>query len=132
MQQHCHKGVTTLFKTELPDELEIKTNEEALEKLISHLLNYSARFTHKGSISLSCALDENNLRFSVIDTSAGMGNKPKEHQIGMFAEQGNSIRYVGMNFNICQSITRLLHGRIWHDNTYLGGTCFHVEIPLNA
>lgn len=132
VQQRCHKGVTTLFKTELPDELEIKTNEEALEKLLSHLLNYSARFTHKGSISLSCALDENNLRFSVIDTSAGMGNKPKEHQIGMFAEQGNSIRYVGMNFNICQSITRLLHGRIWHDNTYLGGTCFRVEIPLNA
>ena len=47
----------------------------------------------------------------------------------MFAEHGHSVRYVGMNFNICQSITRLLHGRIWHDTEYKKGTRFCVEIP---
>jgi light-regulated signal transduction histidine kinase (bacteriophytochrome) len=47
----------------------------------------------------------------------------------MFTEHSNEIRYVGMNFNICQSITRLLHGRIWHDKEYTEGTRFCFEIP---
>jgi light-regulated signal transduction histidine kinase (bacteriophytochrome) len=47
----------------------------------------------------------------------------------MFSEEGNTVRYVGMNFSICQSITRLLHGRIWHDVGYKEGTRFCFEIP---
>ena len=53
----------------------------------------------------------------------------KGNIIGMFAEQGNKIRYVGMNFNICQSISRLLHGRIWHDTDYTNGTRFCFVAP---
>ena len=34
-----------------------------------------------------------------------------------------------MNFSIWQSITRLLHGRIWHDLEYANGTRFCIEIP---
>lgn len=130
-QEYCHKGVTAMFSTTLPDDAVITTNPDALEALLTHLLNYSARFTQRGSVKLSVEEDGDNLRFSVMDTSAGMGKKSHDHVVGMFAEHGNSIRYVGMNFNICQSITRLLKGRIWHDATYKEGTCFRVEIPKN-
>lgn len=128
-QEHCHKGVTAVFSSDLPDDMEITTNADALEKLLTHLLNYSARFTNSGNITLACADDGDNVKFSVTDTSSGLGNKPKEHFVGMFAEQNNTVRYVGMNFNICQSITRLLHGRIWHDIGYTNGTRFCFEIP---
>ena len=128
-QEYCHKGVTSVFQTELPDDLEIITNADALKKLLTHLLNYSSRFTYKGTIKLSCTDSGENVRFSITDTSAGLGQKPKDHYVGMFAEHNNSIRYVGMNFNICQSITRLLRGRIWHDADYTSGTRFCVEIP---
>ena len=128
-QEYCHKGVTSVFQTELPDDLEIITNADALNKLLTHLLNYSSRFTYKGTIKLSCTDSGENVRFSITDTSAGLGQKPKDHYVGMFAEHNNSIRYVGMNFNICQSITRLLRGRIWHDADYTSGTRFCVEIP---
>jgi len=128
-QEHCRKGVNTLFLTELDEDIEIRTNREALEKLLTHLLNYAARFTYRGTIKLECVENDKNIRFSVSDTSAGLGKKPKEYTVGMFAEHGNTVRYVGMNFNICQSITRLLKGRIWHDASYNEGTCFRVEIP---
>ena len=128
-QEYCHKGVTSVFQTELPDDLEIITNADALKKLLTHLLNYSSRFTYKGTIKLSCTDSGENVRFSITDTSAGLGQKSKDHYVGMFAEHNNSIRYVGMNFNICQSITRLLRGRIWHDADYTSGTRFCVEIP---
>jgi hypothetical protein len=132
IQEHCHKDVSTIYKTELPDDFAIKTNSEALEKLLMHLLNYSARFTFNGLITLTCDDMGDSVRFSVSDTSAGLGNKPKNHEVGMFVEHGHSIRYVGMNFNICLSITRLLHGRIWRDISYTNGTRFLFEIPKEA
>ena len=57
------------------------------------------------------------------------GGQQKNRFVGRFSEDGNKIRYVGMNFNICQSITRLLHGRIWHDVEYTPGTRFCFELP---
>jgi len=128
-QMRCHNGVVVLFQTELEDDFEFQTNTDALKKLLIHLLNYSARFTNKGSIKLSCADAGENVRFVVSDNSAGLGGDSKGHVIGMFSEMDNKIRYVGMNFNICQSITRLLHGRIWHDTEYTDGTRFCFEIP---
>ena len=128
-QAHCYKGVTMLYQTDLPDDFEIKTNFDALKQLLSHLLNYSARFTRNGTVKLSCMDAGENVRFTVTDTSAGLGSEKKNHLVGMFSERNNKIRYVGMNFNICQSITRLLHGRIWHDTDYTDGTRFCFELP---
>ena len=127
-QNHCRKDVMTTFQTELPDDFEIKTNAEALEKLLTHLLNYSARFTHNGSITLKCEEQGEFVRFSVTDTGMNLDNRSKNRFLDLFAVQGDTIRYVGMNFNIWQSITRLLHGRIWHDVEYTKGTRFCVEI----
>ena len=128
-QSRCHKGVTVLFQTELEDDFEFQTNSDALKKLLTHLLNYSARFTQKGTVKLSCYDAGESIRFDVTDTSAGLGGQSHAQVIGMFSEKDNKIRYVGMNFNICQSITRLLHGRIWYDADYTQGTRFCFEVP---
>ena len=128
-QNHCRKEVTCEFLTEFDDDFEMTTNSDALERLLTHLLNYSVRYTHQGVIKLKCEEAGANVRFSVTDTSLGLGNKPKNHVVGMFAEEEDTVRYVGMNFNICQSITRLLHGRIWHDVDNTNGTRFIFEIP---
>ena len=131
-QAHCYKTVAVIFQTTLPDDYEIKSEPEALKKLLAHLLNYSARFTRKGYIKLTCSdsgEDGENVLFSITDTSVGFGSESETNVIGMFSEQGNKIRYVGMNFNICQSITRLLHGRIWYDAEYTKGIRFCCEIP---
>ena len=128
-QAHCHKGVTTILQTDVADDFEIRTNADAVKQLITHLMNYAARFTEKGFIVLRVEEDGDNMLFSVTDTSAGLSGKSSTHIIGMFAEHEHKVRYVGMNFNICQSITRLLRGRIWHDTEYTHGTRFCVEIP---
>lgn len=93
--------------------------EEALEKLLVHLLNDAARFTEKGMIWLKCADLGEYVRFSITDTS------------NTDAEEDNG-RFTDMNINICQSISRLLHGRIWRDTEYTNGIRFIFEIPTNS
>jgi len=126
-QKHCHSGVITVFQTDLPDGFEIKTNFKALEKLLTLLLNDSSRFTRKGLIRLKCVESGENVSFSITDSSSGIGNKPKSQFAGLFGEEDDTNRYT--NINICQSISRLLHGRIWHDVEYKDGTRFYFVIP---
>ena len=128
-QEHCSSGVVTVFQTEFSDDFEIRTNPKALEKLLTLLLNDSSVFTRKGIIKLKCADAGENVNFSITDTSMGFGNKSNGQLSGLFGEEENAERYVSMNFNICQSISRLLHGRIWHDTEYTDGTRFLFEIP---
>lgn len=128
-QNHCNKSVTTVFMTEFSDEFEILSNPEALEKILTHLLNDSSRFTHDGMIKLQCTDAGDYIRFTITDTSSGHSSKPKESKSRVFAEQDDTVRYISMNFNICQSISRLLRGRLWHDEAYREGTRFCFEIP---
>lgn len=128
-QNHCRKEVVATFQTDLPDDFEVKTNADALEKLLSHLLNYAARFTHEGSITLQSEDRGEHVRFSVTDTGVPLAGKSKNRFVDFFTEQSSTIRYIGMNFSIWQAITRLLHGRIWHDQDYTKGIRFCIEIP---
>jgi K+-sensing histidine kinase KdpD len=129
IQAHCKKGVSVAFQTKLPDSAEITTNADDLRKLLRLLLEQSARLTYKGVIKLHIADDHEYIRFSVADTSSNFGKGLKKHILGVFSEQGNKIRYIGMNFTVCMSITRLLKGRIWLDKEYADGNCFFVLIP---
>ena len=119
IQEHCYKGVITIFQTEYPDDFKILTNPEALEKLLSYLLNNAARFTTKGIIWLKCTDTEEFVRISITDTSPGLDNLTNED-----GTDPNSIT----NLNICQSISRLLHGRLWRDVEYTGGIRYIFEL----
>ncbi len=123
IQKHCYRGVTTIFQSEFPDDFEILTNPEALEKLLSHLLNNSARYTEKGIIWLKCANVEKFVRFSISDTSLGHDNP---------TDEGSTAQYSNINLNICQSISHQLRGRIWRDTEYTGGIRYIFEIPKNC
>lgn len=131
VQRRCHKGLTVLYMTELPDEYEIRTNPEALKKMLTHLLDNAVRFCPKGTIKLSCSEKEGNVRFSISDTNPDSENKMQQRFIGMFKNQNNKLRYVGMTYKICESIVRVLKGRMWFDKEYTKGTCLCFEIPQN-
>lgn len=128
-QHRCNQGVTTVFQSEFSDEFEIMTNLEALEKLLTLLLNDSSYFTTKGIIWLKCTEARDHIRFSITDMDQEYNKKSKNNLKDFFAEEEENVRYSGMKFNICQSICRLLHGRIWRDRDFTDGTRFIFEIP---
>lgn len=128
-QSLCHKGVTMVFQTDLSDQEAIKTNPDALEKMLEHLLANSARFSYEGIITLSCSKVGENVRFAIADKTSGTENEKQKRYTGMFAEEGNKLHYIGMTFKICQSIVRLLQGTIWIDKEYTQGSRICFEIP---
>lgn len=128
-QRHCNKAVTTIFQTDFADDFEVITNSDALEKLLIHLLNDSARFTQKGLVILKCSDSGRSVRFSISDTSLDHEDKSKSHSSKKLTGEDDTDRRHSVNFNICQSICRLLRGRIWHDLEYTGGSKFCFELP---
>ena len=128
-QNHCDKNVIVLYQTEFDDDYEIRSNADALERLLTHLLNNSMSFTRKGIIRLTCEDAGNDVKFSITDTSHSLDTDNKKKMTGLFAEEDDDLRHVAMNFSICQSICRLLQGRLWHDVDYTDGTRFCFEIP---
>ena len=117
-QKHCHRGVTTIFQTVYADDFEVLTNPEAMEKLLLHLLNNATRFTEKGIIWLKCSDTEEFVRISITDTSPGYDNL--EHE-------DDANPYSLTHLNVCQSISRLLHGRFWRDVEYTSGIRYIFE-----
>ena len=128
-QVHCNKNVVTVFQTDFADDFEITTNSGALEKLLSHLLNSSSNFTHKGTIVLRCTEEGEFVMFSITDTSKVLADRSTGQSAGISEDNEDTTRYISMNLNICQSISRLLHGRLWHDIEYTEGTRFYFKIP---
>ena len=113
-QEYCNKGVTSIFQTELPDNFEIKSNREALEKLLTHLLSDATQYAYDGIIKLGCADLGEKVLFTVSDTSSSPSKRPKE----------------SLNLSICQSITRLLKGHIWQDSKHTNGTNYCIELSI--
>ena len=120
VQKNCHRGVTTVFQSEFSDDFEILTNPDALEKLLTHLLNNASHFTDKGIIWLKCSNSEEFVRISITDTSHGPDNS---------TDEDSTAQHAIINLNICQSICRLLHGRIWREKEYTSGVRYIFEIP---
>lgn len=129
-QNNCNKSVIAMFQTDFDDDFELTSNPDALGKLLTLLLNDSAHFTQKGFIRLQCADAGENVRFCISDTGSRYGDGSANQSGGVLADD-DGVRYVNMNFNICQSISRLLHGHIWYDAEYTDGTRFFFEIPKN-
>jgi signal transduction histidine kinase len=122
-QKHSRRDVIVIFQTDFTDNFVLLTNSDALEKILNHLLNSSSQYTNIGLIWIKCVDMEECVRFSVTDTCMENGN---------FNDANDIARISNMALNVCQSICRLLHGRIWHDMDYSNGVRFIIEIPKST
>ena len=112
MRPRCKEGVRMFFESDLPDDYAVQTNYEGIETLLRHLLENAIQYTDKGVITLAITEYEDSVRTSVTDTGRGI---PPERR--------------GLGLSICQSIVKLLGGRIWLDETYTDGTRFIFDLP---
>ena len=130
MKMRCQPGVVLRYESSLADDFTIQSNFDALEKVLTHLLENAIRHTSQGSVTIAVTLMTDQVLFSVTDTGTGISEEQRSNIFKMFAEQGEKVKYLGMGLSICQAIMKLLGGRIWLDENYKMGACFCFELPL--
>ncbi len=129
MRPRCKEGVRMFFESDLPDDYAVQTNYEGIETLLRHLLENAIQYTDKGVITLAITEYEDSVRTSVTDTGRGIPPERREHVFETFRELGDNQKLQGLGLSICQSIVKLLGGRIWLDETYTDGTRFIFDLP---
>ena len=119
------------FESELSDDYAVETNYEAVEALLRHLLDNAIQYTDQGVITLSVTEYGDMVRTSVTDTGKGIPPERRPHVFDTFREMGENQKLQGLGLSICQSVTTLLGGKIWLDESYTQGSKFVFELPKN-
>ena len=123
-------GVEVAYRSEVPDNFLMKSDMQAVVKVLRHLLDNAMKFTDQGSVTLNCQLtDEGMVRFVVTDTGCGIEPEWRKHIFEPMVKTSSSMKSTGMGLAICRVITQLLEGKLWLDEEYNKGSRFIFEIP---
>ena len=113
----------------------IYTDGKRLEQVLHHFLENACRHTHSGSITIrvKAFTDENGcqmLQMRVDDTGEGISEEQRELLFMPFRKIDGSSEGLGMGLALCKQIAKMLGGRVYLDQTYVGGSSFVLEMPF--
>lgn len=112
------------------------TDPRRVQQILINLLENAARFTAKGSITMSCALVSERKFVAIAVTDTGIGIDPKygEKIFERFVKLSESHddknhKSPGLGLPIARMMARLLGGDLVLDTTYTSGARFVLTIP---
>lgn len=122
-------GVEVNFRSILEKDVMIKSDMQAVGKVLRQLLNNAVKFTDAGNVLLTCQEVDGCIRFMVADTGCGVDPEWRKYIFEPLKTDGLSAHSSGMGLAICSTIAKLLGGRIWLDESYKKGSRFIFELP---
>lgn len=141
MNSICGHGLDKLMETakqginyhlEVPQEtVFIRTHENYLSLVITHLLDNALKFTETGSITLAYQMEaeQHKLILSVTDTGCGIPIEKQEHVFERFSKLDSFTQGNGLGLYLCRLIVTRLSGSIRIDSSYTTGTRVVIELP---
>ncbi len=121
-------GVESVVEVPL---IQVKTNEEALERILLHLLKNAAYHTAKGKITLSFKKrSAHTLQFIVTDTGVGIAPEEHEHLFTPFAAMCDLTVEDRMGLPICNQVAYKLNGALSIDENYKKGARLILEVHV--
>lgn len=107
----------------------IKTNAEALERILLYLLRNAALYTDNGKITLEFKKRSAHTgQFIITDTGTGIPTEIKGKLFKPFAEIHDLTQGNGLGLPTCSLIAYKLNGTLHLDNEYKKGTRFVLEL----
>ena len=126
------KGVAMINAT--PESLpEILADSDSLQHVYANLLSNALRFTSPGGrITLSASEDQENIRFTVADTGAGISSEHVEHLFEQFYRvPGQEVKSgIGLGLSIVKEIIEAHGGKVGAESTSGKGSVFWFTIPV--
>jgi PAS domain S-box-containing protein len=112
----------------------IRTDQEKIQTVLSHLLTNAIKFTASGSIEIGCFKNNNAITFYVKDSGIGINPSKKEVIFERFIQEDDSLNRsydgAGLGLYISKSYIRLLGGKMWAENNSDSGAVFYFTIPI--
>jgi signal transduction histidine kinase/CheY-like chemotaxis protein len=112
----------------------IRTDEDKVHSILSHLLKNAIKFTDYGSIEIGCFKNNNNITFYVKDSGIGINSNQIDLLFERFRQEDDSLNRsydgAGLGLYIAKSYVDLLGGKIWAENNLDTGAIFSFEIPF--
>ena len=131
-QSEASFGVTLDCSSNIGKNFTIKTNETALRRIVSHLLDNAVKFTEKGSIHINCELEaeQNAIRINITDTGIGIPEDKQEQIFERFYKVDSFSKGIGLGLSVSRMIAQKLGGNLVLDSSYKEGSRFVVTIPI--
>lgn len=130
------KPIELLHKTHFPLPQFIHTDALRLRQLLLNILNNAAKFTERGSITLTLEYSLNQLRFSIEDTGVGIATEHLEQLFQPFEQIHAHINHqyggTGLGLSISRQLARLLGGDISVHSQLGQGSRFTCPIDVNS
>lgn len=110
-----------------------------LMQVLNNLVSNALKFTHKGGVTVSCAIIEQNLStvnlvFSVVDTGIGIDPVAFESIFESFSQGDNATtrKYggTGLGLSISRNLVKLMNGRLNLNSQKGSGSNFYFQIDL--
>ncbi|EIA07216.1 PAS domain-containing hybrid sensor histidine kinase/response regulator [Flavobacterium frigoris] len=129
------KNIELKISNTLKDEESfIRTDEEKVYSILSHLLKNAIKFTDSGSIEIGCFKNDNAITFYIKDSGIGINSDKIDLIFERFTQEDDSLNRnyegAGLGLYIAKSYVQLLGGKIWGKNNVNNGAIFYFEIPF--
>ena len=113
---------------------EIYSDRSMLLQILLNLTSNAIKFTEKGSITLHCQQQDNNLVIKVIDTGIGISSDFIEEIFDAFKQVDSSTTRnyegTGLGLSISQHFSLMLGGDLYVESKEGKGTTFTLTIPV--
>ncbi|MBS0325587.1 MAG: GAF domain-containing protein [Proteobacteria bacterium] len=112
----------------------VHSDQEKIKQIVLNLLGNAAKFTHRGTITVSAKTSDDRLSIAVSDTGIGIGEEALTRIFEEFqqADTSTTRQYggTGLGLSISRSLARLLGGDITATSEVDRGSTFTLSVPL--
>ncbi|MBI5928697.1 MAG: PAS domain-containing protein [Chloroflexi bacterium] len=124
------------FITDIDDDLPIMMGDKRrIRQILLNLISNAAKFTDKGSITLSVKKRDNELLFMVSDTGPGIPPQDQTLVFEPFRQSKAGLKSgggTGLGLPITRRLVEAHGGRLWLESESGDGATFFVTLPVQS
>ncbi len=110
-------------------------DRDALEKVMTNLLDNAIKYTPKGDVGFDVKVDEQNLaKITVWDSGTGIDKNEQAHIFERFyrvkSQESNQVKGIGIGLSLVKELVALMNGSIEVVSEKGHGAAFTVTFPL--
>jgi signal transduction histidine kinase len=118
-----------------PDLPRLTGDRRRIRQVLLNLLSNAVKFTEEGSITLQAQRQGEHLRFSVIDTGAGIAPADQAIVFEPFRQTETGIRHAGgtgLGLPISKRLVEAHGGVLWVESIVGKGSTFSFTLPIDS